>query len=668
MVFLGDPESVVDEFTRDGALTVFRDYLAEAFGVSPDPNLTPSDVAQRLVQNLMLSEAAERGGREGFPYQDRLPAPSVRERCLRFLSRWLEARTQAQTAGRLIREAEEDLSLASWAITIEPIPDIQSSLHVERALVQRVLSDFRTHSSLEARASSLAALLPVFQRHALHFWAVEGEVPEWEALALAGTVSAGARAALAELSDLRTAPEIVQAYVDRWWQVDQAYRRYRAGFEEHLGLEEVADTVRKLHRRYLEETNKRFAVALESAQGLDATGLPPQRSFWPASDGGRRAVLVLDAFRFDLARELEHKLRSAGGHVSVELRPLRASLPSITPLGMASLLPLDGIEVDVSDGTWSIRPRGADASAPDLATKEGRERLLASMVAGYDSIELGRLLDLPVRQVPRAPWLFVYSTTLDEAGHGGVLSLTPRAAEDYVEQCARAVRKLASAGVEHIHVVTDHGFFLLDEVADHDLIRVTATDLRYKSHRAVVGRDLASPSLLTFPLLGSDLTVGVPRATGILEARGRYQFFHGGASLQEIVVPHLCAMFPRRTVKFDVRLHAPSRMTSLLFDVELEAIPPSGQYSLGGQVSARYVEVRVYLVHDGQVAGSPLATAAGPHYFVSEAQMRQRVRLRISDTARFHYGDAIRVVVVDADAPGVQLDQADATLHVEPEG
>jgi hypothetical protein len=376
---------------------------------------------------------------------------------------------------------------------------------------------------------------------------------------------------------------------------------------------------------------------------------------------------VLDAFRFDLARELEEKLRSAGGQVAVELRALRALLPSITPVGLASLLPLDGIEVDISDGTWAIRPSGADVSAPDLATKEGREQLLASIFAGYDSIELGKLLDLPVRQVPRVAWLFVYSTTLDEAGHGGVLSLTPRAAEEYVEQCARAMRKLASAGVEQIHVVTDHGFFLLDEVADHDLIRVTATDLRYKSHRAVVGRALTSPSLLTFPLVGSDLTVGVPRATGILEARGRYQFFHGGASLQEIVVPHLCATFPHRTVKFDVRLHVPSRITSLLFDVELEAIPPGGQYSLGGQVSARYVEVRAYLIHDGQVAGSPLASAAGPNYFVSEAQMRQRVRLRISDTARFRYGDAVRIVVVDADTPGVQLDQADATLHVEPE-
>src|SRR5262245_48870706 len=62
VVFLGDPESVADEFKREGPLAVFRDYLAEAFDVNPDPNLTLSDVAQRLVQNLMLSEAAERGG------------------------------------------------------------------------------------------------------------------------------------------------------------------------------------------------------------------------------------------------------------------------------------------------------------------------------------------------------------------------------------------------------------------------------------------------------------------------------------------------------------------------------------------------------------------------------------------------------------------------------
>jgi hypothetical protein len=665
--FLADPPGVAAELEYAGALAVFGDFLEEAFGIVPAPGLTPQDMARQLVQNLILTEAAQYSSVGTFPYQGRLPSPGVRERCLRFLVRWLEARPQAQTAVQLLRAAEQDMPLGPWAATLESIPDIQSSLQVERTLVQRALTDLHTRSALDERAVLLHDLLPVFRRHAVHFWAIEGEVPEWEALSLAGSVVASAWAALAELPDLRTAAEIVQAYVDRWWRVDRAYQRYRAGFEEHGGLDDVADTVRKLHRRYLEETNKRFAESLATEAGLEATGLPPQRSFWPASAGGSRAVLVLDAFRFDLARELEETLRGAGGQVTVELHALRAPLPSITPLGMASLLPLEMIQVDISDGTWVIRPGGAEADAPDLATKAGREQWLASLLDGYKSIELGKLLDLPMRQVPRAPWLFVYSTTLDEAGHGGVISLTPRAAEEYVAQCARAIRKLASAGVEHIHVVTDHGFFLLDEVADHDLIPVAAQDVHYKSHRAIVGRDIASPGLLTFPLVGSDLTVGVPWATGILAARGRYQFFHGGASLQEIVVPHLNATLPRRVVKFDVCLYAPSRITSLLFDVALEAVPPGGQFSFGGQVSTRYVEVRAYLVHDGQVASTPLATAAGPEYFISEAQMQQRVRLRISDTARFRYGDTVRIVALDADAPGVQLDQADTTLHVEPD-
>ncbi len=667
-VFLADPDEVWAGLEREGALDVFRGFLQEAFGVSREAAEAPAEVARRLVQSLILAEAYERGGSAGFPYLDRLPQPGAREWCVRFLDRWLEARTQSQIAARLIREAERDLpQLGPWAKALDAIPDVQSSLHVERALVERVEAKLRACSSLEERAALLAEGLPVFRRHASHFWAIEDEVPEWEALALAGAVAAGAREALAELPALRTASAIVQAYVERWWQVDRAYRRYRAGFEAHPGLDEVAETVRRLHRRYLEETNKAFADALEASQGLAAIGLPEQRSFWPSGDDRRRAVLVLDAFRFELGRELEAKLCSAGGQSSVELRPMRAPLPSITPVGMASLLPLDAIQVAVSDGVWSIRPVGTDAGAANLATKEGRERLLESRLPGYASVDLVKLVDISVQQVPKAPWLFVYSTTLDEAGHGGVLSLTPRAAEDYVEQCARAIRKLASAGVEEVHVVTDHGFFLLDDVADHDLIPVSAKEVEYKSHRAVVGREIASPSLLTFPLVGSDLTVGVPRATGILEARGGYQFFHGGASLQEIVVPHLRVALPRRTVKFDVRLHLPRRITSLLFDVELEALPPGGQHSFGGTVSARYVEVRAYLVRGGQVGPRPLATAAGPDYFVSETQLKRTVRLRISDAARFQYGDTVRVVVSDADAPSVELDRAEAILCVEPD-
>jgi hypothetical protein len=61
-IFLADPAGVFAELERDGTLAVFHDYLEEAFGIAPNPSLTPADVARRLVQNLILAAAAERGG------------------------------------------------------------------------------------------------------------------------------------------------------------------------------------------------------------------------------------------------------------------------------------------------------------------------------------------------------------------------------------------------------------------------------------------------------------------------------------------------------------------------------------------------------------------------------------------------------------------------------
>lgn len=84
-------------------------------------------------------------------------------------------------------------------------------------------------------------------------------------------------------------------------------------------------------------------------------------------------------------------------------------------------------------------------------------------------------------------------------------------------------------------------------------------------------------------------------------------------------------------------------------------------------MTARYVEVRAYLVRDGQVEPRPLALAASPDHFVSESQPKQTMRLRIGNATRFHYGDTIRIVVHDADAPSAELDHAESTLNVEPD-
>jgi len=666
--FLDRPDDIAADIEHEGLLPLFRDFLAESFGVRTSQTGAPKELAHALVCNLLLAEAVEAAGDTGFPYRDQLPLPLQREQCVQFLHRWLEAWSQSATAARIIREGESTFQFGPWIASRHDFPNVQASLQIERALVQRVLADLRDQESLDERALLLTRLLPVFQRHATHFWARQNGVPEWTALLDAATAVEAARDALQELPNCLTAASTVTAYTERWWRADRAYRRYRAIGRSSPELAPVAETVRRLHRRYLEETNKRFAEALDGHVSLEATGLPPGRSFWPVEGARRRAVLVLDAFRFELARDLEEQLRAPGGETKVELRAMRAPIPSVTPLGMAALLPVDDPIVDVRlGGEWSIREQGAGSDAPDLAEKSGRERLLASRLEGYQSLDLTGLIGLPISAIPAVPWLFVYSQTLDEAGHAGVLRMTIEHAATFVTQCADAARKLAAAGVEELHVVADHGFFVLDDFSEADLITVAIQDVLYKSPRAIVAPRLDTTTLLTFPLRGSDLVVGVPRSIGILQARGGYEYFHGGAALQEVVIPHLRVQFPRRSVKVDIGLRAPARVTSMLFDVEIEAVAPSGQRDLFAAVAPRYVEVRAYALRDGVPVQPPIATASGAEQFVSETVSHRSIRLRISAQARFRYGDTLRIIAYDADTPDMELAQTTVALHVEPD-
>src|SRR5262249_4839785 len=121
--FLADPPGVAAALERDGVLAMFGDFLEEGFGIPPAPGLAPQDMARQLVHSLLLTEAAEWSNGGTFPYQDRLPSPGVREHCLRFLVRWLEARTQAQTAAQWLRTAEQDIPLGPWAATLASFPD-----------------------------------------------------------------------------------------------------------------------------------------------------------------------------------------------------------------------------------------------------------------------------------------------------------------------------------------------------------------------------------------------------------------------------------------------------------------------------------------------------------------------------------------------------------------
>jgi hypothetical protein len=63
-----------------------------------------------------------------------------------------------------------------------------------------------------------------------------------------------------------------------------------------------------------------------------------------------------------------------------------------------------------------------------------------------------------------------------------------------------------------------------------------AGDILWKSRRAIVGRDLKHASALKFQVTAcDDLECCIPRSVNAFKTYGGLGFFHGGATMQELV-------------------------------------------------------------------------------------------------------------------------------------
>ena len=122
------------------------------------------------------------------------------------------------------------------------------------------------------------------------------------------------------------------------------------------------------------------------------------------------------------------------------------------------------------------------------------------------------------------------------------------AVEDTFNDLEGAVRKLMSANASKILITSDHGFLFqarkIDE-SDYASAGVTGEDVAFVNRRYALGRGLEpSASVTTFTSsavgLSGDLQIQIPKSINRLRRSGSgARFVHGGASLQEVVIPIL---------------------------------------------------------------------------------------------------------------------------------
>lgn len=151
---------------------------------------------------------------------------------------------------------------------------------------------------------------------------------------------------------------------------------------------------------------------------------------------------------------------------------------------------------------------------------------------------------------------------------GSLSSLGPI---EHLERYGQAFRKLKAAGYNRIIVVTDHGFFHWQPDTDEVEDAKPDGEVLWSSRRAVVGRSLKHVSAIHLPVPCSDLEAMIPRSINAFRTYGGLGYFHGGATLQELIIPVLLVHWPAKAAKIHVVLKPVGHITSEMPRVQVQA-------------------------------------------------------------------------------------------------
>jgi hypothetical protein len=648
---LASPVRTLAELEAQKAAGPFFELLASLFGVDAPGEGEEEAWADRFTATLCLVDVYLAAGKpDDFPFRRILPDPVHWERCRNFLRKWQRDEMFRDAFARRARAVDGQYALAGWVKGLPQPPVTGGFLNVERAIWEETRGQLDAIADKPQAVAFCRARRETFHQRARGFWAKEGSLAEWAALERMAEVVIGADDALAELARYPTVQALVGRYTQTWWQIDRAYRRFRAVLDRGVGhLDSTLKWTQRIYQDFLEAVNGRLVETLVQEGQWPPSGTAlGVGDLWkgaPTGGAGRRGVLIVDALRYELGQELAERLRlgpQAGPDAAL------SPLPSVTPLGMAALLPgWPDFQVDYADDQWRITAPGF---ADNLATRAGRLTWLEAHLAGVAIFDLGEWLSTPLADVSKsALWIVVTSTEIDALGEG-VGTVAWHAFDALLERLEQAVRRLLALGCAEIHVVSDHGFLLRESIRASDKVAASVKGVLKKAERYLVGRNLPPGDLPSLHVSGSEsLVAWFPRGVGCFATPGSYNYMHGGISLQELATAHITVRqsVTEKPVGVALELVAAPEIRNAIFKVRL--IPQ------GVDLWTRARQVKVDIAREGERVSAEWEA-------VVEREVIE-MSLRLEPGSGLALGDAVVIRVWDV-VTGESLAQVPATVYV----
>lgn len=352
---------------------------------------------------------------------------------------------------------------------------------------------------------------------------------------------------------LNTTDEYVMKYESDYCFIDQYYRLAN---ETYFGIDptcELFDAAQKVKRgldqnysKLCNRINLEWTRCLKETGGMDEVHLLRQYKFYDEkikSVQKKVAVIVSDALRYEVAQELIGELAKSR-HVA-SLKPAIAMLPSETKYCKPSLLPHRELKLY---GKGEVQDMAVDDHILDTTQKrsehlqvyrDGAVCVPFETVAEYNQEKN--------REIFKHPLVYIFHDVIDKTGHDGNAKQIVSSCREAINELKKMIPKIhASYNVTEVYITSDHGFLFNDIMfADKDKHKIEEDCLERSTRYYLTKSKDEVSGVVKFPLNEvsgmvnvDDVMVAVPMGTNRFAApSGGYMFTHGGAALQELIIP-----------------------------------------------------------------------------------------------------------------------------------
>ncbi len=571
------------------------ELVRKAFGMDIPDSVELDDLRQRVSRFVLMTELVSSLGESVPPQLASVPVastPATEEACKALARSWRLRRDTRQSYVDTAQRVEKQFALGSIPFDPPSVFEIDTFSAIERTIL--------LHAESRLLKSADPEVLSIADSRLSRFWCdVEPHLQaRWALVACAARVLLESDRVEEEFKKAPpTVAGLVREYAvsDRpWCMLDTHHRHLESlwtNFESHGDDQDVIDRlVIKARQRYAEVGSlvaRHFLT--QFTEETSGKNVARQRDVYekhvkPYLEKQKTAYVWVDALRFEMGRETAQLLR---GDFEIELQAALATAPTLTEIGMPSLLPK-------ADGPITIVVAGVGKLALEMdgtVIKDRKDRVaFLKKHAGVEvfDMSLDSLLPKPQKKaresIAKAQLILVTSQEIDDLCERDNITQARRQMDGVLNDLRRGIRVLADLGVERVVLTADHGHLFAEPLSEDMKVDPPGGETVDLHRRVWIGHGgKVDDAYLRMPLGALDVGGGFDMATPWTFAAfkckgGAKAYFHGGLSLQELLVPvmvlrPLVKTSSRPPVGIEWRLSPGSqKITSRFFSVGIEGV------------------------------------------------------------------------------------------------